>query len=400
MVGRRSDSRGLRIKAAVLLVLPAALAFYFAPACPVAAQATEGPVPEVSWLFVGDTSFGENYQDVLAARGEENVLEVHGYDYLIEPFADILRDASFVVANLETPITDLRISPLRGRKLFIHYADIAETPRMLRAYGFGLVSLGNNHAFDYWIPGLRQTIGLLDERNIASCGAGATEAAARRAHVQEVSVGGDILRIAVLCAYEYVARDARSYAFYAEGDKGGVNRLAAERIAQTIAGLRRAHENLFVVVFPHWGDNYRSATAEQREMGQAIIDAGADLVIGHGAHTLQEIEFYKGRWIVYSLGNFVFASPGRYERLQAPPYSLIASLRLNGANGSVSKVLRLYPIFSDNLVSHYRSRFVTGEEFEEIRSMLAEHSPIPQGFDTAVAAGEDRYGHYLEVSLD
>lgn len=397
MVSRRSDSRGLRIKRAIALA--AVLAFCFAPARSVAAQATDGSVPEVNWLFVGDTSFGENYQDVLAARGEENVLEVHGYDYLIEPFADILRDASFVVANLETPITDLRVSPLRGRKLLIHYADVVETPRMLRAYGFGLVSLGNNHAFDYWLPGLRQTVGLLDDQNIASCGAGATEDAARRAHVQEVFVGGDTLRIAVLCAYESVARYERSYAFYAEGDKGGVNRLAAERIAETIADLRRAHENLFVVVFPHWGVNYRSATTEQRKMGQAIVDAGADLVIGHGAHALQEIESYKGRWIVYSLGNFVFASPGRYESQGAPPYSLIASLRLDGKDGSVSKALRLYPIFSNNLVSHYRSRFVTGEEFEEIRSMLAEHSPIPQGFDTAVAAGEDRYGHYLEVHL-
>ncbi len=171
MTGRRADSRALRTAAAFVLVLAAALALYFAPVRTVAAQATDEPVPQVTWLFVGDTSFGENYQDVLAAQGKENILEVHGYDYLIEPFASILREASFVVANLETPITDLRVSPLQNRKLLIHYADIDETPRLLRAYGFGLVSLGNNHAYDYWLPGLRQTVGLLDEQNIASCGA-------------------------------------------------------------------------------------------------------------------------------------------------------------------------------------------------------------------------------------
>lgn len=381
-----------------VVVLGVTLAFCLFLPHTAMAQASE-ELPTVNWLFLGDTSFGENYQDVRAVRGEENVLEVHGYDYLIEAFREILGDATFVVANLETPITDQPISPLRGRKLLIHYADVNKTPQTLRKYHFDLVSLANNHALDFGMPGLRQTVRLLDEQGIRSCGAGETEREARSPYVQEIAVGTTTVRMAVICAFEFEPRYAQSYSFYAEGQIGGVNSLIEDPISEDIRSLRHEYEDIFIVVFPHWGVNYQSATSEQRLLGRAIIDAGADLVIGHGAHTLQELEYYNGRWIVYGIGNFVFAAPGRYDLRQAPPYSLVANLRIGTENGALSKKLRLYPIFSDNLASHYRNRFVSDDEFEEIKTMLRRHSAIPPGFDAMVSGGRDRYGHYLEFRL-
>ncbi|MEH6576726.1 MAG: hypothetical protein V7731_06565 [Amphritea sp.] len=69
----------------------------------------------VNLLFLGDTSFGENYQLLLKAQGKGNVLEVEGYDYTIAKFKQILNEASLVVGNLETPITDIPYSPLAGK---------------------------------------------------------------------------------------------------------------------------------------------------------------------------------------------------------------------------------------------------------------------------------------------
>ncbi len=381
------------------LLVSAAL---FAAAAPGSADAHHfdraGAPVEV--LFLGDTSFGENYQDRLAARGRENVLKARGYDYVIGAFAEILRDASLVIANLETPITDLEASPLEGKKAYVHYADVEKTPRNLSAYNFGLVSLANNHALDYGMAGLEQTLGLLAGRGIEACGAGATETQARRPYSHEIGVGAADVRIAVLCAFEFARAYDRDYGFYAHGDACGVNALSADIMAADIQALRGRYGDVFGVVFPHWGKNYRLTTDKQRRLGRALIDAGADLVVGHGAHLLQELEHYRGRWIVYGLGNFVFASPGRYKKFGAHPYGMIARLTLAPRGGGVAKALRLYPIFTDNLVSGYRSRFVTAAEFDQAWDLLARHSAVAQGFGAAVRRGADRYGRYLEMGLD
>lgn len=67
----------------------------------------------------------------MAEAGGTNVLEELGYDHMLASFEAVLRGASLVVANLETPVTDLGSSPLRGRKRYIHHADVEETPRHL-----------------------------------------------------------------------------------------------------------------------------------------------------------------------------------------------------------------------------------------------------------------------------
>ena len=67
-------------------------------------------------------------------------------------------------------------------------------------------------------------------------------------------------------------------------------------------------------------------------MGHKLIDAGADLVIGHGAHNLQQIERYRDHWIIYSLGNFLYNNFGNFNKYNAPPYSLIVKLILEQNN--------------------------------------------------------------------
>ena len=131
---------------------------------------------------------------------------------------------------------------------------------------------------------------------------------------------------------------------------------------------------------------------------RAIIDRGVDLVIGHGAHLIQEVERYEGRLIAYSLGNFVFGSPGRYKKKNAHPYGAMAVLLLSPDANGVAKKFRLYPIFTDNRVTNYRSRFVTEAEFEEVQTLLRIRSGLADRFDELVRSGADEYGFFLELS--
>lgn len=350
-------------------------------------------------LIAGDTSFGERYHDSLASRGYEPVLRTRGQDYMIGEFSGILRSADYIVANLETAITDRFPSPYAGERKYLHYGDVAKTPFYLAKYGVDLVSLANNHAFDFGAPGLEQTLELLDARGIDTCGAGPHAAAAAEPHVKRFGLGGHHIHIAFICAFEYRENYDEDYEFYAGDERPGVNLLDTEGLSATVDSLRARHSDLFVVAFPHWGKNYEWATETQRQQAHALVDAGVDLILGHGAHMLQELERHRERWIVYSLGNFVFGSPGRYERSNVRPFGALATLELSlGADG-IDKALRLYPIFTDNRLTDYRSRFLDGDEFEEATALLEERSVLHAAFDALLVRGTDEHGFYLESRL-
>ena len=110
---------------------------------------------------------------------------------------------------------------------------------------------------------------------------------------------------------------------------------------------------------------------------------------------LQEVEWRDGRWVVFSLGNFVFNSPGRYKTLAAPPFSFLAKLLAEPDHGRLALFLRLYPIVTDNKSTHYQTRFVTDSEYLQVRGLLDGRSanPGPMRF------GRDATGCYVELQI-
>jgi poly-gamma-glutamate capsule biosynthesis protein CapA/YwtB (metallophosphatase superfamily) len=365
-----------------------------------AAKADDGQGQSIRLVILGDTSFGESYQDRRAGKGRENVLRTRGYDYMIQAFAAFLTDADFTVANLETAVTDKFPSPFEGDKKYLHYADVEKTPLYLAKYGIDLVSLANNHALDFGTLGLQQTLELLSARKIDSCGVGPNATMAKRPYVKRFDIANQQVHIAILCMFEYRERYEEKYHYYATPDRAGVNALSVAEIGSIVDELRRDYPNLFVIAYPHWGKNYRWASKNQRIQAHAMIDVGVDLVIGHGAHLIQEIERYEERWIAYGLGNFVFGSPGRYRKKKAHPYGAIAVLLLSPDVNGVAKQFRLYPIFTDNRVTNYRSRFVTEAEFEEVRALLRSRNGLAGHFDALVRSGADEHGFFLELSME
>ena len=205
---------------------------------------------------------------------------------------DLLTSADLTVANFENPAPDAFRYHTQGT---VFSAD----PKLiagLKKAGFDVVSIGNNHIRDAGAKGILDTIKNLKKYGIRSTGAGANLAAARKPAVVETH--GQ--KVAIL-GYDTIAK------YYAAGPStAGSAQLSKSVVRADIKKARAAGADV-VIVYPHWGTEYTPRPfAAQQALARAIIDAGADMVIGNHAHWVGAMEIYKGRPIWYALGNFVF----------------------------------------------------------------------------------------------
>jgi len=356
--------------------------------------ATALPKEHVKILFVGDMSFGENY------RGSPKLLKKKGYDFPLEKMAPLLHDSDFVIANLETPITDIAESPYKETKTYCHWTSVEHTPAALLRHNIKTISLANNHTLDFGVPGLKQTLDILRENGMSWFGAGMNEAEAARPFTKTFTCGKKPWKMAVIGPFEYSRGYDQKYSFYAKDNKPGAYRMSQKAIVEQIRRIKEDDPDAFVIVYPHWGKNYTWKNKRQTKNAHRFIEDGADLVIGHGGHAMQEIERHKDRWIVYGLGNFMFLSPGRYKKLKSPPFSYAAQLIVLEHKGELKKRIRLYPLYSNNKVTKYQPRPLSDEEFKEFTSLLLGKSPLSKKERKRIRRGKTDSGHFVEFRLD
>jgi hypothetical protein len=240
----------------------------------------------------------------------------------------------------------------------------------------------------------------LQQHDILSFGAGQNAGEAARPLVCEFHVEGQTFRLSVLGGFWVTKKYDQVLKFYADTDTPGANGWTRKTAVAQIRALREDDPDTFLVCFPHWGGNYNWKTTRQTRLAHAMIDAGADLVIGHGAHMLQEIERYNGRWIVYGIGNFMFNSPGRYQyKKNALPFSLAVRLDVEKREGQLRMTGRLYPILSDNLETDYQPRLATQEEFEHVREEVLKHSDDTEELGELLLDANDSIGPHLRLDL-
>lgn len=379
----------MSIRSCLALVLAAAV--LGSNALPTPAQAEPYRI-----LFGGDTSHGENYQVQYAAEGGSNILSANGYDYSLARLRPLLARADYTILNLETPLTGLRVSPLKGKDYY-HWTDVNKAPDRLAAFGVDAVSLANNHTLDFGLQGLEDSFDALRNYGITWFGAGGNAAEAAKPLVRAFRVGEREARIAVIGAFE--RRDSyEKYGFYASAGAGGANPLSPAAIAAQVAELRRVNPGIFIIAFPHWGSNYKWRSPEQQVAGRALIDAGVDMVVGHHGHMLQEIEYYRDKWIVYGLGNFMFNSRGRFDQYpDAVPFGLALELSFDDRRSGVIPSAKLYPILADNKVTNYQPRVASPPEAARAFDAMLGRSRLG-GAASLVQRGRDAIGSY--VSLD
>jgi UDP-N-acetylmuramoyl-tripeptide--D-alanyl-D-alanine ligase len=348
-------------------------------------------------LFVGDTAFGENYQAALKKAGKPNILEDKGYDFPLAKMRDTLLSADLVIANLETPLTDLESSPFAGQKSYIHWGDIKATPLYLLRHNISAVALANNHCFDYGSRGFDQTLCVLAENNITAFGAGRDLRSAARPLIATATQNERQFSIAVISAFEFNSNTQAKYRPYADSSFGGLCPLDPVVIASSIRETKKKFADAFVVVFPHWGPNYKWRTRRQIELAEQIQSAGADLILGHGAHTIQEIERKASGWIVYSLGNFMFNSPGRYAQHHTLPCSFIAKFVVRWRENTIDNYLRLFPVVTDNKLTGYQTRHADQNEFDQVVKAISRR--YEDDFFRDAQIGNENGRKYIELAF-
>jgi poly-gamma-glutamate synthesis protein (capsule biosynthesis protein) len=204
----------------------------------------------------------------------------------------LISKADIAVANFENPAPNVSSYHTSGTRFT---ADPRLIPGLVKA-GIDYVSIGNNHIGDAGDLGILQTIANLKKRGLKFSGAGKDLAAARKPAILEAAG----TTVAIL-GYDAIAKG-----YFAGPDETGSSQLSLKRAKTDIERARQAGADL-VIVFPHWGIEYRNKPFDaQQQLARDIIDAGADMIIGNHAHWAGAVEIYKGKPIWYALGNFVF----------------------------------------------------------------------------------------------
>ena len=332
----------------------------------------------LSLQFGGDVMMGRRYQQPEGRTDTPTATSEAGARTVVRHVAPIMAAADISTVNLETVVGQLPTTGAYPAKRFL----LQSPPVVLAALedmGVDLVTLGNNHAYDWQGPGVASTIASLDGAGIAWAGAGTSAAQAQAGRMIEVShtkvgvvsattVNGDFVNDSLPSTDEARPTDAptkdawqyeeRMFGFGKVGDPayvalemrrpggawtaftkleslldeqqsgalwtamakvypelqdwvarrghGGAAPFQSEAIQRSISALRADGADM-VIVEIHGGFQFSDVASEfATRAAHAAIDAGADLVVGHHPHVLQGFEWYKGRLIAYSLGNFVF----------------------------------------------------------------------------------------------
>lgn len=239
----------------------------------------------ITLMFVGD---------IMLDRGVEYVIETAGKDNWHWPFlkiADDLKQADVLFGNLESVISD------KGKKVGSIYSFRAD-PKAIEGLiyaGFDVLSVANNHIFDYGREAMEDSFLRLKQAGIDYVGGGFSEKEAHSPLIKEVKG----IKIAFL-AYTNLG----SKYWQAKENNSGIAWLD-ERIGEDIK-VAKSQADL-IIVSMHWGEEYEpQPNSEQKYFTRLAVDSGADLVVGHHPHIVQLIEECKGGYVAYSLGNFVF----------------------------------------------------------------------------------------------
>jgi poly-gamma-glutamate synthesis protein (capsule biosynthesis protein) len=232
-------------------------------------------------VFAGDIVL-DDAAGALIARGGDP----------FEAFAQVFKAADIRLGNLECVVATKGSA---GDKNYTFRAHPRSLPVLQRH--FDAVALANNHSGDFGREAFAEMLDLLKAQGLSQFGGGYN---LKEAHTP-LMIERKGLRIALLGYNEFMPRS-----FEADYNAPGTAWSEDERVVADIRAARNVHKADLVIPVMHWGwENELTANARQRQLARTMIDAGADVIIGGHPHVTQEIEHYRGKPIIYSVGNFV-----------------------------------------------------------------------------------------------
>lgn len=322
-----------------------------------ASAAEQPPQDDLTIAAVGDLMLGNR---------TEPFLKEFGPDYPFDDVKTVLGKADIVVGNLESPIST-RGTAVQNKKFTLRAGKIAL--QTLTAGGIRVVTLANNHTMDFGPLALQDTLSGLDENGILYTGAGMDLDDARAPALLKIK-GKTLAFLSYSLTFPLE--------FFASANRPGTAPGYKEYVKADIEKVRPFAD--IVVVSFHWSAELLTAAKDyQIALGRQSIDWGADLVLGHHPHVLQELELYKGRLIAYSLGNFIFGSESNRTNS-----SMILLLTFKGK--SLARV-EAVPLDVNNYRVKYQPRVLHGKPAVDLLESMNDAS---ERFDTRLGIEGDR----------
>ena len=222
-----------------------------------------------------------------------------------------------------------------------------------------VATLANNHAMDYGLLGLFDTLTVLRGAGIRTLGVGDNLDAAAAPLIIDTAAGSVCL-IAM----------SRTYPdkFWATATRAGTAFLSTPGIQKRVRSCSEKYAYTFILV--HWGEELNPVpSGYQKEIARAVIEAGATAIIGHHPHVLQSIDFINDRPIIYSVGNFIFTT----RPVSADQQGMAVRIRL-GPSGSLSH-FELVPLLVNNNKVKFHPRPLARGEADPIKKILPAQHP-------------------------
>lgn len=310
------------------------------------------------YLFGGQILHADNRVETISSAGpttkELKILVVGDIMLDRNVYKKTLKagDYNFPFANLNWPEADLRIGNLEGpitaNRSIVTPSSLTFTfsPKFLESLknNFTVLNLGNNHTNNFGQKGLSNTRALLTSSSIYYF--------------------GDPNNNLQFIAYQ-IERKGIKLGFL------GYNDLIKLNFSDILSKVKEIKNQVdYLLVFPHWGIEYNTqkASAGQIQEAHQLIDAGADIILGTHPHVIQPIEQYKGKYIFYSLGNFIFDQYFSQNTMQG----LTVGIDLQKNNENISPIgYNIYPVL---ISKDSQPSFTVGDQTKKILTALAKVS--------------------------
>ena len=270
---------------------------------------------EITISMVGDMTF---------VKSVDTIMKKNGDGFILEGYGPYMKKSHIVLGNLETSISK------RGKaieKKEYTFRSRPEVVKVLKDNNFSAVSIANNHILDYGMEAYLDTLDNLKKHGLLYAGGGRNKEEAEKG----VIIEKDGIKVGFL-AFSKVIYSVDWYAKNTRPGIVGAYKVQEPGFVKTIKEMRKNCDVLVVSV--HWGaEGSDQIRDEEKYIGHSMIDAGADIIMGHHPHVVQGIEIYKEKPIFYSFGNFIFYN----FRSPLSNQTMMATVTVDD-KGNVSKV--------------------------------------------------------------
>ena len=295
---------------------------------------------KITLSFAGDCTLGGDkrsdyqgsFQQIYSSVGNNN-------DFFFKNVKPVFSTDDLTIVNLEGPLTNASVY----REKTFAFRGSPDYAAILKAGCVDIVNLANNHSYDYFEQGHNETLKSLDKYGI--------------------SYFGDTLK---------TIKNIKGVNFGFIGFLGWATSIESS-VKEQINLLKKMGADIIIVSF-HWGEEgHYKQNSTQEHIARFTIDNGADLVIGHHPHVIEGVEDYKGKRIVYSLGNFVFGGNHNPRDKDSFIFQACFTVKQHKITGTDYTII---PCSVSSVSDHnnYQPTPLTGDRAEKIRSKIIQNS--------------------------